>query len=181
MTERSQATHESIVRTLAAAEAVSPHLPSNVASLSAICQYISRRHSIPGDHINPGCNSGLTEGPKEAGGGHAAEGPHQPEIQSEPGLSDPPPVRVQSRPDSIPIKRPFSPQYVETPPMEADDGSYPGYPSLTGYPSIPLVEQEARAMLIAVTTKLTTPDAGEAGPTNQSAAMSATQDSMDTD
>ena len=45
MNERSQAAFESIIRTLAAAELVSPHLPSNIGYFPyiAICQYISRR------------------------------------------------------------------------------------------------------------------------------------------
>ena len=43
--ERSQAAFESIIRTLAAAELVSPHLPSDIGYLPyiSICQYISRR------------------------------------------------------------------------------------------------------------------------------------------
>ena len=45
MDERSQAAFESIVRTLAAAELVTPHLPSNIgySPYIGICQYISRR------------------------------------------------------------------------------------------------------------------------------------------
>ena len=46
MNEISQAELESIIRTLAAAELASPHLPSIVASMGAICQYITRRHPL---------------------------------------------------------------------------------------------------------------------------------------
>ena len=73
-------------------------------------------------------------------------------VKKEPQAYIEPPIRV--RPISLPVKRPYD-QYMDTTPTGLGQREFGQASQSNAYPSVPFVEQEARALLCTLTTRPT--------------------------